>query len=538
MGSRLAKVRRALQKRFQPFSGSGFLQQPTAPGIDDGVRYTLPILMPEQLRDVLIASGQMDAYLAENAGLSFRFQFDTPQRSAADNPFLPPVEDPLREWNWSTREYVLTNTHAAYQRNPIANRACKYIASFVIGKGFMLSCKNEAVERVLQAFIDNEDNDIRTYERQAIIDLLVDGELMLRLYSGDGDTAGQLVAVPQRPWECRWIETEPGFFRRRVAYCFQRRIERGDMPTGGITQPEERVPASNMLHVAINRHGYELRGRPELFAVLPWLRAYKEWLENRARQNHWRTSFMWLVRVRTTAAEAVAAVAARWRRTPTPGSVAVESDAVSVEPLTNPIAAGDASEDGRQIKLMNAVGFGLPEYMLSDGSNANLASSTSQQLPALMTFADFQRVMLEELWRPLFRRVIQAAVDAGDLPDIVAEMDADGDPVLEPDGRPCLCKAVDAFAVAYAPLSDANVQALATALEIAARNGWVDAETATTELGFDYAQVQKRLKRDQQNDAADIAQGIRPAPVGYTPPGMMNAVQPTPDQRADQLPAA
>ncbi|NDA53093.1 MAG: hypothetical protein EBX66_11705, partial [Betaproteobacteria bacterium] len=36
--------------------------------------------------------------------------------------------------------------------------------------------------------------------------------------------------------------------------------------------------------------------------------------------------------------------------------------------------------------------------------------------------------------------------------------------------------------------------ALAQALEIASRNGWVDTETATTEMGFDYAIVQKRLK--------------------------------------------
>lgn len=522
-------IKRAFQRPDPPtngavISGSNY-------SLDDGVNYRLPVLLPEQLEAVLKQSGQWGRFLTENAQQTFRFQFDTPQRVADDLPFMPPTEDPLREWSWTTRRYVLENTHAAYARNPLANRACKYIASFAVGEGFSLSAKNPAVDDWLKAFIESEDNEIRCYERQAVIDLLVDGEIMLRLYAGEGDTSGELAAVPQRPWECHWIETEPGFFRRRRAYHFQRTISAGDAPTQTYGTQTETVDAANILHVAINRHGYELRGRPELYAVLPWLRAYKEWLENRARQNHWRTSFMWLVRVRTNAADAVAAVASRWRRPPTPGSIAVENEAVSVEPLANPIGADDASEDGRQIKLMNAVGFGLPEYMLSDGSNANLASSTSQQLPALMTFADFQRTLIEELWTPLFRRVLQDAVDAGRLPEMVEETDADGDPVTDDAGVPVMLRTVDAFSVSYAPLNNANVQALATALEIAKRNNWVDDETAVTELGFDYGVVRKRQARDAQSASEDMARGLAPMPAGMTPPGM-------PPEVDDALPEA
>ena len=536
-------ITEALKRLFQkpPTDAPGFMigPQAAAPGIEDGVRYDLPVLLPRQLAESLNKRGKLPDYLRESAASSFRFQFDTPMRGTGDEPFMPPTEDPLREWSYSTREYVLGNTHAAYARNPIANRACKYTASFVVGEGFNLACKAKEVEDVLTAFIESEDNQIRTYERQAPIDLLVDGEIMLRLYKGDGDTAGQLAAVPQRPWECQYIETERGFFRRRVMYRFQRYLTKGDSWTDGGTTEIEDVPAADILHVAINRHGYELRGRPELYAVLPWLRAYKEWLENRARQNHWRTSFMWFVQVKTTAANALASVAARWRRPPTPGSVAVERDAVNVMPLSNPVGAGDASEDGRQIKLMTAVGFGLPEYMLSDGSNANLASSTSQQLPALVTFADMQRTLIEELWYPLFNRVVQEAIDAGLLPEECDECDADGDPIYDEDDAdeygtdddaaeapvlpmqklPRRIKTLDAFTVSYTPVQDTNIQTLATALDIAARNGWVDEETATTEMGFDYAQVQKRMKRDEAKSQRDMAMGLKPTPPGMTPPG-------------------
>ena len=535
----VAKVKAWFQRPPATAPGVMIAPQGHAPGIEDGARYDLPVLLPRQMAESLNQRGKLNDYLRESASTSFRFQFDTPQRGPSDEPFMPPTEDPLREWNFSTREYVLTNTHAAYARNPIANRACKYVASFVVGEGFALTCKAEEVRELLEAFIDSEDNQIRTYERQAPIDLLVDGEIMLRLYRGQDETEGLIAAVPQRPWECQYIETERGFFRRRVRYHFVRYLTKGDSWTDGGQTETEDVPADEMLHVAINRHGYELRGRPELYAVLPWLRAYKEWLENRARQTPGRTSFMWFVQVKTTAASAVAAVAARWRKPPTPGSVAVESDAVNVLPLNNPVGAGDASEDGRQIKLMSAVGFGLPEYMLSDGSNANLASSTSQQLPALVTFADMQRTLIEELWYPLFERVIQDAIDAGLLPEECDECDADGEPVYnededaeaEDDGMedgaieapepktPRRIKTLEAFDVTYAPIQDTNIQTLATALDIAARNGWVDAETATTEMGFDYAIVQKRLKRDDARSSRDMAMGLKPMPPGMTPPG-------------------
>lgn len=519
----------------------GTLHQAAGGGIDDGVSYGMPPLLPRLLREALESTGKLDAYLAEAGNAVFRHPFDAPY--ATDVPFGPVTEDPLREWNWATREYVLSNTHAAYQRNPLANRGLKYLAAFVVGPGFNVSFKHPAVDALLTAFIDHPDNSIRKYERQAPIDLCVDGELMLRCFTDGGRT----VAVPLRPWECHSIRTEKGFFRRPTSYRFQRYLTEGDAPDGTQSTETEDVPAAEMQHVAINQHGYELRGRPELYAILPWLRAYKDWLENRARQNHWRNALLWRVKVKNATAAVLAAVAARWRKPPSPGSVAVESDNVDVEALTNAVGASDAGEDGRQIKLMNAVGLGLPEYFLSDGANANLASTTSQQLPALMTFSDFQRILIEELWYPLFTRVIANAVDAGQLDERLQEHDAEGDPMTddEKDPRtgeviasvPRMIDAADAFDVSYAPLDGANQLTIAQALQIAAANGWVDDETATTEMGFDYAIVQKRLKRQRESQRDDMANGRVPTPPGFAPPGMDGAADDeTDDEQPDETP--
>lgn len=495
------------------------VEPPRQPGIVDGIGYGMPVALGRLQMEALNDAGKLDDYLRE-ASDTFHFQFDKPYRGAADDyPVRAITEDPLKEWNETTREYVLTQTHAAYSRNPLAQRAVKYIQAFTVGEGFNLVCKNTQVRDALEAFIDDPDNRLRDYERTVIRDLCVDGELLIRLYE-DGE---RLIAVPLRPWECQWIVTQRGFFRRPVSYRFQRYVTEGDYPGGGQRTETEDIPAEQIMHVAINRHGYELRGRPELYAVLPWLKAYKEWLENRARQNHWRGSLLWFVQVAGGAGNLLSAVASRWRKGFSPGSVAVESDKVNVQPLNNTIAAGDAAEDGRQIKLMSAVGFGLPEYMLSDGSNSNLASATSQEMPALTTFQDFQYVLVECLWTPLFRRVVQRLLDMGLLPPQVAEQDADGDDVTDDDGKPRMMDTLDAFTVEYAPLQNTDIINIANAMQIALNNGLVSRETASRELGFDPAIEDKRIERERAKAMSDMMSGQAPMPPGMTPPGYEDA---------------
>lgn len=504
-----------------------------APRINDGLTYELPVLLPQRQRDHLVQRGKLREFLAESVRDSYRFQFDTPGRSGNDDLILPVTEDPLREWHWQTRVQVLTNTHAAYSRNPIAKRAVHYVSSFVVGDGFNLSCKNKEVERVLQEFINSPDNAIREYERQAVRDLMVDGELFLRYYAGAGEAAGQVVVVPLRPWEVQYISTEKGFFRRPVKYHMQPYTQYNtDAPNQDEQVSAYDIDADEVQHVAINRHSYELRGRPELYSALPWLRAHKEWLENRARQNHWRGAMLWWVKIIGAAPQVIAAKLAQYTKPPTPGSIAVTSDKEEWSALSNPIGASDAGEDGRQLKIMalNAIA-GIPEYMTGDGENANLATSKSQQLPVLKTFSEFQTIMVEQVWIPMFKRVLTAAIDSGDLDAEVEIQDTDGDPIEIPDGstQETTCDTLEAFAVQYEPIGDSEPFTLAQALDIAANNGWLSARTATTELGYDYTIEQKQIAVERQKERDAMTRGEIPPPPGMTPDGMGGLEKDAPD---------
>lgn len=500
--------------------------------IRDGIDYTMPVILTDELQAGLNRAGKLREYLEFNTRDSLRFQFDSPQRSGYDMPVMPATEDPLKEWNWSTRKQVLSTCHAVYERNPLANTGIQYTADFVIGEGFNLTCKCGAVSDVLNTFIESTDNAIREYERQAIIGLQVDGELFLRIFEG----GGSVVAVPLRPWEIQWIETEAGFFRRPLSYRVMLNQYIGD--TGQQEYDTTEIPAREIQHVAINRQAYELRGRPELYRVLPWLRADKEFVENRARQNHWRNSLLWLVRVANATPTVLASVIARWSKPPTPGSVAVEGSNVDVQALSNSTGGADATEDGRRIKLQNIMGLRLPEYFFGDGYNANKATASAQQLPALTKFRDFQRVMVEQLWYPLFKRVLQAAIDAGQLPPEIHEEYSDGEPRTNEDGSPCMCDTLDAFEVNYTPTRDESLLEITQALVLQKQQGWVDDDTAMSRLGNDPYLVRKAMARDEEEDEIDMAQGRKPYPAGVGRPQSMDneppdMMPPAPDNMPD-----
>lgn len=498
---------------------------PPPRGIDNGVDYAQPVLLPGYLRRQL-SDTQLAEYLTEaSARNTFRFQFDTPQRSAADLPIAPVTDDPLCEWDTSTREQVLSNCHAAYQRDPLAKAAVDYTKGFVVGEGFHISYRHPDVEQALEDFINSPDNPIREFEKEFVGDLQLDGEIICRFIDG---AQGEVVLVPLRPWELTEIKTEPGFIRRRIEYCFTFQDENPHDNSAGSGAQSEDIPAEDILHVAINKSSYELRGRPELFVVLPWLRAYREWLEDRARQNYWRNALLWDVSVDATNPAAVAAVVNQWKTPPAPGSVYTHSSKIAVNAVSNNVGAEGAAEDGRQMKLSIGAGLRLPEYFFGDGSNANLASTTSQELPALTKFEDFQNIMIERVWRPVFKRVLQANIAAGMLPPEVTAEDSDGNIINNDNGEPERIKTEEAFEVSYAPLTSSDPVNIAQAITLDLKNGLVSKATAASRRDYDWQKEQRLMDVEDQEDMTAIARGMQPPPPTMRPAAMM------PDE--DELP--
>lgn len=488
--------------------------EPPDTGIHDGVDYRLPVSVPSSV--LKAGTEAVNTYLSESGQSTgteylYRGPFDKPYRSAADTPVMMPMVDPLLEWDYQTRLQVITNCHAAYHRNPVAKRAVNVTRQFAVGKGHTVTCQNAQVQKAIDVFRDNAENNIQGYERTFLQDLMVDGELMIEFFT----EAGQVVIVPRPPWWVFDVNTDPDFFRRVRSWKL-----RYTNPTNGKAMDRE-VDAANMLHVPINNHSYELRGRPDLFAILPWLKAYKDWLEDRFRQNKWRGALLWVVRLAGATKSLIATKATQYRKPPTPGSIVVSSDKEDWSSVTNPVAANDASEDGRQFRMMCATGTDLPEYMLGDGENANLATATAQQLPSLWKFTDAQQIMAELVWTPVYKRVIQEAIANGDIEADQTDddgmkvriEDVDGDPVMliNPEGgeEEQFIDPLKAFSVEYYELQSDDPKTLAEALAIDMTGGLVSIETARGKRGYEHPIEEKRIAREEAADRDKVAQGLK-----------------------------
>lgn len=502
--------------------------------IPDGLEmYGLPRIMPGHIEDAIaeeakIGGGKVTkawATLVE-ATPPFQAQFASPYAQGTPVFELGSV-NPLFEWNWQTRRYVLEQCHVAYERNPLAAAIVDYFVTFSVQNGFNLTTQNKDVADLLNAFIDNPYNAVRELDKSLVASLKIDGEIFIRFFEGGGDEGGErgeTVIVPLRPWGVQWIHANPDNWRDVIEYRYSTSISDGSGL--GWKVYNEDIPAEQVLHVAINRLPYEQRGRPDLFKILPYLSAYKRWLEDRARQNAFRGGVLDVTLSNGNPGQ-VAAKIASYKKPAMAGSVFVHNDNEVIQVLQQLVGASDAAEDGRRLLLMIAAGARLPEYFLADGANANLASTTSQALPAMRAFADVQDIMINQVWKPVFKRVIQSAVDAGLIPEMVECQSADGEPDTEMDGtakEPI--KAVDAFDITYTDLESTDITATVQAILSTMNANLMSEQTASGLMPWDldYKQEQSLIDAEQTRRADAMLSGQRPMPPGIDPmtgmPGM------------------
>ncbi len=477
------------------------------------------------LRRSSLAEGSADAPSGQ-----YDIEFGIPYNSGLR--MLSGSETELREWTIQERELALRRCHQAWERNPWAKAGVRLIRNFTVRDGHKMTYRCDRVKRLLESFRKDPLNRVQQYDKELFDQLLIDGELFIRFNKAPrstprpaadqpdavkGEPAGEpithrVVIDTLPPWWILDIKLDPDFREIRLAYKVQ--LRRSEWLSGVGTETEAvEIPAKDVLHVAINKLGYEVRGRPELYSILPWLKAYKDFLEDRVRINRLKGAMLYDVSIKGQQPGVIAAKRAQYRTPPPPNSVIVHSDLETWNTVDNKINANDVSEDGRQIKLATAVGFGLPEYALGDGENANRATANAQQLPMLANFADYQDTMAN-CWSEIYQQVLDAGVRAGVIQELEPELDGNGDPVLDEDGDQKMISVYDAYTVAYPPAEESDPKSLAEALEVMARNRWIDDEEAIRRTGGDPAVVRKKLAQQDAEVMDRVAQGLYIGPEG------------------------
>jgi hypothetical protein len=163
-----------------------------------------------------------------------------------------------------------------------------------------------------------------------------------------------------------------------------------------------------MIHYAINRPVGALFGESDLAPLLRWLTRYAAWLEDRARLNRYRNTFVFWVKARfTNQAEKLERQAELNRNPPNPGSILVTDETEEWKCLAPNLSSFEAAEDGLALKKMVAVGAGYPMHFLAEPESATRTTAESAGGPTfrhLQQRQEFFLWMLEDLVKIVIRR--------------------------------------------------------------------------------------------------------------------------------------
>ena len=376
--------------------------------------------------------------------------------------------------DWVARKEDLDDALEAWRVNPLARRIVALTSDYVVGSGVVVQSDVEWVQDLINEFWALNKMAERVYDW--CDELTRCGELFVVVSTDDVSGQSLVRLVPAVHIDA--IETDADDYEREVAYhqtALSQR-ERGLGGEGGklwsAAAGNERQPQV-MLHYAINRPAGCVRGDGDLTPILPWLARYKEWLENRARLNKYKTSFLWDVTIqgRPGRGDTLRKKRFKYKAPPEPGSIIVHDDAETWNAVSPKIEAWDAKEDGKAIRLMVAAGAGVPLHFLSEGESATRATAAEMGDP---TYRHYYRRQLAfgALLKDLLTVVVRRAVARGR-------------------GRPVDVGAIHRLplhlSVKFPDITKSDNQQMAQsallivqALDLMAQHGWVDDETAVS----------------------------------------------------------
>lgn len=376
---------------------------------------------------------------------------------------------------WGDAREALSDGLAAWRDNPLARRIVALTTDYVVGDGIRIDSELPAVADFIRRLWDASQNHLELRLHAWCDELTRAGELFLAMATNPGDGISYFRAIPAARIDR--IEADPDDLEREWRYheLCAGGAAAADCATEGRWWPSPIAGGAGepvVLHFAVNRPVGSLRGEGDLAPLLPWLRRYREWLEDRVRVNRLRNSFVWQVKLHNAAPGDVERKRMQYRQPPSPGSIVVSDENEEWQALAARLDGPQAAGDGKALRLLIAAGAGIPLHFLSEGESATRATAAEMGGPTFRHYRQRQLhfvAMLEEIVR-------QAAVRAAGMGRLA--LPADGDlrlthvlPDLTREDNLQLAQAMKTAAEALGLLRD---------------RGWID-DAAAVRLAYRFA---------------------------------------------------
>jgi capsid protein len=383
-----------------------------------------------------------------------------------------------------------------WKTNPHARAIIRTLEKFILGKGLKIFALDE--NPVVQEWWDDFEKENRFLRRQdeIIRRTFRDGECFIRYFVDQ--YSGKTRIRFLEPHEISdaenihsfGIETDPDDIEIPLRYY---RYRQGKLI--------EVIPAEEVQHIKIFADSNVKRGLSFLYIVMPLLKKYEQWLNDRIVLNKIRSAMAIIRRISGSPAQLSDLVGKEKSRKGRqkmlkPGSIITVSEGVDYQMLTPNLQAQDVQYDGRNILLAIASATGLAEYMVSgDASNANYASTMVSESPAVREFEDWQQFFQEE-FSLIFAKVIKAGIDYGSLPaqsSITSlEIDQSGkrreSKQITPTRLDC--------EIIFPPLIHRKLKEESEALALHKNMGIVSNQTVAARLGYDFQKEIERIEKE------------------------------------------
>jgi hypothetical protein len=308
------------------------------------------------------------------------------------------------------RAQVLEQSLEAWRTNPLARRIIGLTTQYVVGGGIAVSCKHRKTDVFIQSFWSNPLNRMQVRCAELCDELSRTGNLFI-LVTTDAAGMSYVRAIPATMVEeitSRPNDIEQPLYFRIAPYTGQ----------DGTFTEEKIYPAYDLnddspgrpviLHYAINRPAGAQWGEPDLAPLLKWLSRYANWLEDRARLNRYRNSFLFVVKGKfLSEAQRIQRQSQLNASPPAPGSILVTNDTEQWDTLAPKLESPDAATDGLALKKMIAAGAGVPMHFLAEPESSTRTTAEAAGGPTYRHFEQRQEFflwVLEDILRVVLRR--------------------------------------------------------------------------------------------------------------------------------------
>lgn len=289
------------------------------------------------------------------------------------------------------RQVIFSECLRAWRVNPIARRLVKLTSMFIIGEGITIKSDDPHTQKYLLSWWNHPLNKFKQKCINFCDESTRSGNLFFLCSIDDHNGMMFVRAVPADQVE--EIFTSDNDIDQEIAY---KPIEQGQPHWPAYDHSNKQ--SIFMRHYAFNQPVGVPWGEPDLAPMLPWIGRYSSWLEDRARLNRFRFSWLivWKKKWLSEAAkkEKATELAAN---PPSSGSWLLLDPDETVEMPAPNLDSADAEKDGLALKKMIAAGAGFPLHYLAEPESSTRTTAEAAGTPTFRGLEQTQTLFLDIL---------------------------------------------------------------------------------------------------------------------------------------------